>query len=75
MIKHTAAPIKHWPFTQCCSDVGPASKTVGQHHNIIGGITVRWAAFNPGPALTCSSVHVYTRHRLDVTRDVEHMLV
>ena len=29
-------PRKHEAFTQCCFDVGPASKTVGQHWNGIG---------------------------------------
>ena len=31
---------KHETLSQCCFNVGPASKTVGQHQNIIG-TTVR----------------------------------
>ena len=29
-------PSKHWTFTRCCFNVGPASKTVAQHWNSIG---------------------------------------
>ena len=29
---------KHGSFTQCCFNVGPASKTVGQHWNSIGSM-------------------------------------
>ena len=29
-------PRKHGAFTQCCFNVGPASKTMGQHWNSIG---------------------------------------
>ena len=35
-------PSKHGAFTQCCFNVGPASKTVGQHWNSIGWIQGWW---------------------------------
>ena len=34
--QHNAAVRKHGTITQCCFNAGPASKTVGQHWNIIG---------------------------------------
>ena len=38
-------PSKHEAFTQCCFNVGPASKTVGQHWNSIGWMPrVCWVA-------------------------------
>ena len=37
-------PGKHGAFTQCCFNVGPASKTVAQHWNSIGWMSrVCWA--------------------------------
>ena len=41
-------PGKHEMLTQCCFDVGPASKTMGQHQNYIGLISrVCWGVIDP----------------------------
>ena len=38
-------PSKHETLTQCCFDVGPTSKTVGQHQSNIGSMSrVCWVS-------------------------------
>ena len=46
-------------FTQCCFNVGPASKTVAQHWNIIGWVPV-FAGISPA----CMLAHYYHGHEL-----------